>query len=189
MFLQSIEALQRLNALGYGQAGRGLELDLVYNPGGPSLPPAQAALEADYRRRLIDDFGIVFDRLFTMANMPIKRFAHALERDGQHERYMQLLIDHFNPRAAEGVMCRNLVSVGWDGALYDCDFNQMLALPAAGRRRTLWEIERLDAIDTDRSSSATTATAALRARAAVAAARWRDRCLRCDKHACVTSAS
>jgi radical SAM/Cys-rich protein len=81
--------------------------------------------------------------------MPIKRFAHALERDGQHEQYMQLLIEHFNPRAAEGVMCRNLVSVGWDGALYDCDFNQMLALPAAGRRRTLWDIERLDVIDRD----------------------------------------
>ena len=149
VFGQSIDALQRLNALGYGRADSGLDLDLVYNPGGPSLPPSQAALEADYRRRLMDDFGIAFNRLFTLANMPIKRFAHALARDGQHERYMQLLIEHFNPRAAEGVMCRNLVSIGWDGALYDCDFNQMLALPAAGRRRTLWDIERLDAIDSD----------------------------------------
>jgi radical SAM/Cys-rich protein len=147
VFGQSIDALQRLNALGYGRSDSGLELDLVYNPGGASLPPSQMALEADYRQRLMDDFGIVFNRLFTLANMPIKRFAHALERDGQHARYMQLLIDHFNPRAAEAVMCRNLVSVGWDGTLYDCDFNQMLALPAAGKRRTLWDIARLDAID------------------------------------------
>jgi radical SAM/Cys-rich protein len=149
VFGQSIEALQRLNELGYGRSDSGLELDLVYNPGGASLPPSQSALETDYRRRLMDDFGIAFNRLFTLANMPIKRFAHALERDGQHARYMQLLIDHFNPRAAEAVMCRNLISVGWDGTLYDCDFNQMLALPAGGRRRTLWDIERLDAIDRD----------------------------------------
>ena len=147
VFLQSIEALQRLNALGYGREDSGLELDLVYNPGGPSLPPSQAALEADYRTRLFDDFGIVFDRLFTIANMPIKRFLHALERDGQLDAYMQLLIDHFNPRAAEGVMCRNLVSVGWDGALYDCDFNQMLALSLGAQRSTLWDIERLDDIE------------------------------------------
>jgi radical SAM/Cys-rich protein len=149
VFGQSIDALQRLNALGYGMPGNGLELDLVYNPLGPSLPPSQAALEADYRGRLNEDFGIVFNRLFTLANMPIKRFAHALERDGKHSQYMQLLIDHFNPRAAEQVMCRDLVSVGWDGSLYDCDFNQMLALPAGGRRRTVWDIERLDAIDAD----------------------------------------
>lgn len=147
VFMQSIEALQQLNALGYGHGDRGLELDLVYNPGGPSLPPAQAALEAEYRTRLQDDFGIVFDRLFTIANMPIKRFLHALERDGQLDAYMQLLIDHFNPRAAAGVMCRNLVSVGWDGTLYDCDFNQMLALPAGRQRTTLWDIARLDEIE------------------------------------------
>lgn len=147
VFLQSIEALQGLNALGYGRAGSALELDLVYNPGGPSLPPAQAALETDYRARLFEDFGIVFHRLFTIANMPIKRFLHALERDGQLDAYMQLLIDHFNPRAAEGVMCRNLISVGWDGTLYDCDFNQMLPLPAGAQRSTLWDIARLDEIE------------------------------------------
>ena len=147
VFTQSIDALQRLNALGYGREGSALELDLVYNPGGPSLPPAQAALEADYRKRLFEDFGIVFHRLFTIANMPIKRFLHALERDGQLDAYMQLLIDHFNPRAAEGVMCRNLVSVGWDGTLYDCDFNQMLPLPAGAQRSTLWDIARLDEIE------------------------------------------
>ena len=147
VFLQSIEALQRLNALGYGREGSGLELDLVYNPGGPALPPSQATLEADYRTRLFEDFGVVFNRLFTIANMPIKRFLHALERDGQLDAYMQLLIDNFNPRAAEGVMCRNLVSVGWDGGLYDCDFNQMLALPLGAQRSTLWDIERLDDIE------------------------------------------
>lgn len=147
VFGQSIAALQRLNALGYGTQGRGLELDLVYNPGGPSLPPSQVSLEADYRARLHADFGIVFDRLYTLANMPIKRFLHSLRRDGREAEYMQLLIDHFNPRAAEGVMCRNLVSVGWDGALYDCDFNQMLAMPAGGARSTLWDIARLDEIE------------------------------------------
>jgi radical SAM/Cys-rich protein len=152
VFGRSIQALQRFNALGYGQAGSGLELDLVYNPLGASLPPAQVALEAEYRQRLQDDFGIVFDRLFTITNMPIKRFLHELERDGQLAKYMQLLIDNFNPRAALGVMCRNLVSVGWDGSLYDCDFNQMLgiqmAAPAAGHERTtLWDIDRLDGIE------------------------------------------
>lgn len=146
VFGQSIAALQRLNALGYGR-GDGLALDLVYNPGGAFLPPAQAALEADYRARLQADFGIVFDRLYTLANMPIKRFLHALRREGRDAEYMQLLVDHFNPRAAEGVMCRNLVSVGWDGALYDCDFNQMLAMPAGGARTTLWDIARLDEIE------------------------------------------
>jgi radical SAM/Cys-rich protein len=147
VFGQSIAALQRLNALGYGTPGAGLELDLVYNPGGPSLPPSQVSLEADYRARLHADFGIVFDRLYTLANMPIKRFLHSLRRDGREAEYMQLLIDHFNPRAAEAVMCRNLVSVGWDGALYDCDFNQMLAMPAGGARSTLWDIARLDEIE------------------------------------------
>ncbi len=147
VFGQSIEALQRLNALGYGHADSGLDLDLVYNPLGASLPPSQSALETDYRKRLFDDFGIVFNRLFTIANMPIKRFLHALQRDGRLDEYMQLLIDNFNPRAAEHVMCRNLISVGWDGSLYDCDFNQMLALPAGGARRNLWDIARLDDIE------------------------------------------
>lgn len=146
VFGQSIEALLRLNALGYGQPGSGLELDLVYNPGGAMLPPSQAALEAEYRERLSDDFGIVFHQLFTITNMPIKRFLHELERDGALDGYMQLLIDNFNPQAALGVMCRNLVSVGWDGGLYDCDFNQMLGIALGGQRTTLWDIERLDDI-------------------------------------------
>jgi radical SAM/Cys-rich protein len=147
VFGQSITALQQLNALGYGQPGSGLELDLVYNPIGARLPPSQRSLEDDYRQRLGDDFGIAFNRLFTITNMPIKRFLHELERDGELDDYMQLLIDHFNPRAALGVMCRNLVSVGWDGALYDCDFNQMLDIQLGHARTTLWNIERLDEVE------------------------------------------
>jgi len=147
VFGQSIRALQLLNALGYGQPDSALELDLVYNPLGAALPPPQAALEAEYRLRLHDDFGIVFNRLFTLTNMPIKRFLHELERDGKLDAYLQLLLDAFNPQAALGVMCRNLVSVSWDGQLHDCDFNQMLELPAGGATTTLWDIERLDTIE------------------------------------------
>ena len=147
VFGQSITALQQLNALGYGQPGSGLELDLVYNPVGARLPPSQASLENDYRQRLQQDFGIAFNNLFTITNMPIKRFLHELERDGELDAYMQLLIDNFNPRAALGVMCRNLVSVGWDGGLYDCDFNQMQGIELGRARTTLWDIARLDEID------------------------------------------
>ncbi|MDI1254004.1 arsenosugar biosynthesis radical SAM (seleno)protein ArsS [Thermomonas sp.] len=148
VFGGSIDALLRLNALGYGTSGSGLELDLVYNPIGAKLPPSQALLENDYRQRLHDDFDITFNQLFTITNMPIKRFLHELERDGELDAYMQLLIDNFNPRAALGVMCRNLVSVGWDGGLYDCDFNQMLGIELGHARTTLWDIARLDEIET-----------------------------------------
>ncbi len=147
VFGGSIDALQNLNALGYGRPGSGLELDLVYNPQGAKLPPSQVSLEAEYRQRLVDDFGIVFNNLFTITNMPIKRFLHELERDGELDDYMQLLIDNFNPRAALGVMCRNLVSVGWNGGLYDCDFNQMLDIELGRERTTLWDIDRLDEVD------------------------------------------
>lgn len=144
VFAPSIRALQRLNALGYGREGSDLELDLVYNPLGARLPPPQAQLEADYRRELSERFGIVFNRLYTLTNMPIKRFLHQLEREGRYETYMHTLRDAFNPQAAPQVMCRNLVSVSWDGGLYDCDFNQMLELPLGGTPRTLWDIETLD---------------------------------------------
>ncbi|HET6545792.1 MAG TPA: arsenosugar biosynthesis radical SAM (seleno)protein ArsS [Rhodanobacteraceae bacterium] len=147
VFEPSIAALRRLNTLGYGRAGSSLELDLVYNPVGAFLPGPQAALEADYKRELAEHFGIVFNRLYTITNMPISRFLHMLERDGLIGTYMHTLLDAFNPAAALGVMCRNLLSVGWDGQLYDCDFNQMLELPLARRRRTLWDIERLADID------------------------------------------
>lgn len=147
VFEPSIKALQKLNGLGYGQPGSGLELDLVYNPLGPSLPPPQAKLEEDYRHELGELFGIVFNRLFTITNMPIKRFLHLLDREGRTGQYMQTLLDAFNPQAALGVMCRNLLSVSWDGQLYDCDFNQALELPLGGRRRTLWDIEKLAEVE------------------------------------------
>lgn len=147
VFQKSIDALQRLNALGYGRAGSGLTLDLVYNPVGPSLPPAQSGLEADYKKQLGANFGIEFNQLFTITNMPIKRFLHQLEREGKLEQYMELLVDSFNPHAAAEIMCRDLVSVGWDGLLYDCDFNQMLELKVRGTARTVWEIDSFDRLN------------------------------------------
>ena len=148
VFDKSIEALQRLNALGYGRSGSPLRLDLVYNPVGAFLPPPQARLEARYRDELRRLFGIEFHRLFTITNMPIKRFAHFLDRTGQHEAYMGLLVNHFNPGTVRELMCRTLLSVGWDGRLFDCDFNQMLEieLGAAGETsaRTVWDITSLD---------------------------------------------
>jgi len=143
VYEKSVLVLQRLNALGYGMPGSSLTLDLVYNPVGPYLPGNQAKLDADYHRELDARFGIRFNRLITITNMPISRFAQDLDRQGKHEEYMSLLVNHMNPATVEGLMCRNLVSVGYDGQLYDCDFNQMLEIPLAGRRRTIWEIEDL----------------------------------------------
>lgn len=140
VFIKSINALKRLNDLGYGQLGSGLELDLVYNPIGARLPPSQADLETTYRDHLQKNFGILFNRLFTITNMPIKRFAHMLARDGLAEQYMQLLIDNFNIQAARQVMCTQLISISWDGKLYDCDFNQMLEIPLNHKPRTIWDI-------------------------------------------------
>jgi radical SAM/Cys-rich protein len=125
VFDKSIEALRRLNAIGYGHD---LPLTLVYNPVGPSLPPAQPKLEAAYREQLRSRFGIEFTRLFTITNMPISRFLDDLVRSGKLDAYLETLIGAFNPVAADGVMCRTILSVGWDGRLYDCDFNQMLDL-------------------------------------------------------------
>jgi radical SAM/Cys-rich protein len=129
VYSKSIEALQWLNRLGYGQPGTGLVLNLVYNPIGPSLPPPQEQLEADYRKQLGGNYGVVFSHLYTLTNMPINRFLLDLTRHGNYERYMELLLEKFNPTTVEGLMCRSLVSVGWDGTLYDCDFNQMLEMP------------------------------------------------------------
>jgi radical SAM/Cys-rich protein len=129
-FETSIKALQQLNALGYGQ-GSGLELSLVYNPLGPNLPPSQSALEADYKRLLGEQFGIVFDHLYTLANMPIQRFGSMLISKGNFATYMKLLRDNHQDSNLESVMCRDTVSVDYNGALYDCDFNQMLGLPSA----------------------------------------------------------
>ena len=127
----SIRVLQQLNALGYGEDGRGLELKLMYNPQGPDLPPPQAALERDYRKYLLDAFGIRFSSLLTLANMPIKRFGSMLVSTGRFDDYMQLLRSAHRDENLEQVMCRTLVSVDWQGYVYDCDFNQMLGMPAA----------------------------------------------------------
>jgi radical SAM/Cys-rich protein len=132
VFQGSIRGLKRLNALGYGGEGTGRVLNLVYNPQGPSLPPPQEALEADYRRELGEKFGIVFNRLFTLANMPIQRFGSTLISKGEFDRYMGLLRAAHRGDNLDGVMCRDLVSVDWRGYLYDCDFNQMLDLPLTG---------------------------------------------------------
>lgn len=131
VFETSIAALRRLNELGYGREGSGLELNLVYNPTGAFLPGRQASLEADFRRELGGRYEIVFNHLYALTNMPINRFLEFLLRTGQYEDYMGRLVAAFNPGAAAGVMCRSLLSVGWDGRLYDCDFNQMLELPLA----------------------------------------------------------
>jgi radical SAM/Cys-rich protein len=137
VYEKSIDALKLLNSLGYGVAGSGLEIGLVYNPQGPSLPPAQQKLEADYKRILGDQYGIVFNRLYTLANMPIQRFGSMLVTKGQFNGYMELLRSAHRHENLEGVMCRSLVSVDWKGYLYDCDFNQMLGLPIslAGKPR------------------------------------------------------
>lgn len=132
VFDKSIAALQQLNALGYGKPGSGLVLNLVYNPQGPFLPPNQQMLEADYRRELSEHFGIVFNHLFALANMPIKRFGSTLVSKGQFADYMQLLRDSYSAANLDGVMCRSLVSVDWQGNLYDCDFNQQLGVAVPG---------------------------------------------------------
>ena len=129
VFDKSIAALQQLNALGYARPGSGLVLNLVYNPQGPVLPPAQPALQADYQHELGTRFGIAFNHLFVLANMPIQRFGSTLVSKGTFAGYMTLLKDNFSAANLESVMCRTLVSVDWQGYLYDCDFNQMLALP------------------------------------------------------------
>lgn len=129
IFNRSIQALQLLNRLGYGREGSGLPLNLVHNPVGAFLPPKQEAIEAQFRKELLAKHGILFNRLYTITNMPISRFLEFLVESGNFEGYMERLAAAFNPVAAAGVMCRYTLSVGWDGRLYDCDFNQMLELP------------------------------------------------------------
>jgi radical SAM/Cys-rich protein len=131
VFEKSIDALRRLNHLGYGHEGSGLLLNLVYNPVGAFLPPAQASIEADFKRELSNRYGVVFNHLYTITNMPINRFLDFLRRSGNEEHYLRKLVQAFNVNTIEGLMCRNLVSVDWTGRLYDCDFNQMLELPVA----------------------------------------------------------
>ncbi len=147
VYHKSIRVLKQLNALGYGQEHSGLTLTLVYNPGGAHLPPDQARLEADYRRELADRHGIRFTRLFTLTNMPIARFGSALLSRGEFDDYMRLLKSAMCPANLDGLMCRSLVSVDWQGRVYDCDFNQMLDLPmVAGDRREIY-LADLSAVD------------------------------------------
>lgn len=146
VFEASVEALRLLNGLGYATPGSGLALDLVYNPLGAALPPAQAALEETYRSELSSRFGIRFDRLLTLTNMPIRRFARQLLRRGDLGDYLSLLVNHFNPQTVPALMCRSTLSVAYDGSLYDCDFNQALSLPMASPS-SLYEVGALEALE------------------------------------------
>ena len=140
VFEASIRGLKTLNRLGYGRAETGLMLNLVYNPQGSSLPPPQQTLEADYKRTLGERYGVVFNRLYALANMPIQRFGSTLVSKGQFAPYMELLRGSHREENLAAVMCRNLVSVDWQGYVYDCDFNQMLGVPLGGRRTRLAEL-------------------------------------------------
>ncbi|MEZ5324203.1 MAG: arsenosugar biosynthesis radical SAM protein ArsS [Verrucomicrobiales bacterium] len=144
VFDSSIEALQLLNAAGYGTEG-GLPLNLVYNPVGASLPPDEAELEADYKEALMEHFGIQFHRLYAITNMPVSRFSSWLKRNGQLQEYMALLVQNFNPASINGLMCRDTISVDWEGYVYDCDFNQQLGMRlmenGSGKGLPVWELD------------------------------------------------
>ena len=150
VFEKSIRAMRTLNALGYGMPGNTLQLNLVYNPLGPYLPPSQQKLEADYKAHLRDKLAVEFNRLYTITNLPIGRFASVLHQSGEYKNYIGLLANHFNSGNLENLMCRSLVSVGWDGALYDCDFNQMLEIPVPGPQKSIWNITCFDEFDCER---------------------------------------
>jgi radical SAM/Cys-rich protein len=149
VFDKSIAALQLLNRLGYGDPDSGLVLNLVYNPQGPSLPPPQAALQADYKRELSQHFGIIFNQLFCLANMPIQRFGSSLVSKGQFQPYMRLLKDNYNADTLANVMCRSLISVDWQGYLYDCDFNQQLQIAMPGTQTNPGKPHLRDLLNTD----------------------------------------
>ena len=145
----SIRALQIFNQIGYGQPDSDLVLNLVYNPVGPHLPPPQDKLEQDYKRILNDQFGIVFNHLYCLSNMPITRYETHLRLRGEYDRYMELLADNFNAGTLNQVMCRYLISVGWEGSIYDCDFNQMLGLSlrdAGGEALNIGSLTSLDQV-------------------------------------------
>ena len=147
VFVKSIDALRALNRIGYGRPESGLLLHLVYNPVGAALPGPQGELEADYKEILSERYGVVFNQLFTITNMPIHRFADYLRRRREYEGYVQTLRESFNPETAGQVMCRSLVSVDWEGNIYDCDFNQMLDLHLTGRPCKIWEVTPEELID------------------------------------------
>jgi radical SAM/Cys-rich protein len=147
VFEASLTALRLLNGLGYGQAGSGLELDLVFNPQGALLPPPQQALEQDYKNRLAEQYGIHFNHLLTLTNMPIKRFGSTLVSKGKFDAYMALLREAHQDENLSAVMCRSLISIDWQGYVYDCDFNQMLDLPTRLEQKTRLHISELQADD------------------------------------------
>lgn len=141
IYKKSIKVLKQLNELGYGKAGSGLILNLVYNPGGAFLPGDQVKLQADYKRVLLSEHGIMFNRLLTVTNMPINRYSEVLKKEGNYEKYYDLLISSFNPASADKIMCKSQVSVGWNGVLYDCDFNQALGVSILSDRNTILELD------------------------------------------------
>jgi len=142
VFRKSLEALRRLNRVGYGVRGSGLQLHLMFNPAGAYLPPEQGPLEDRFQRELKERYGIDFNRLYTLLNMPIGRFKEYLEKSRNYDRYMGKLAAGFNPNTVIGLMCRTLISVSWEGRLFDCDFNQALNLPLAeGLPQTIWEFD------------------------------------------------
>lgn len=147
VFTKSIKALKILNDLGYGKKGTELIIDLVYNPGGAFLPGDQSKLEADYKVRLKEEHGIEFNSLFTMINMPINRFERTLKQNNVLDEYKNLLVNNFNADAAKAIMCRELVSIGWNGLIYDCDFNQMLDISVYPQKTTIWDIDSLSELD------------------------------------------
>lgn len=169
VFAQSIAALQRFNELGYGQPGTGLILNLVTNPVEPRLPCPQAVIEEEWRRELFQRYGIVFNRLYTLTNMPISRYLEHLVAAGALEAYMELLVNSFNCATLDGLMCRTYLSVGWDGRLFDCDFNQMLDMPL---RKTIFDVTPEDlagrVIRTDAHCYACTAGAGFTCQGAIA---------------------
>ncbi|KAL0487072.1 hypothetical protein AKO1_000985 [Acrasis kona] len=142
VYNDSISAIKKLNKLGYGDPSSSLSLNLVFNPGGSSLPGSQTVLEAAYKKYLKENYDIVFNDLYTITNMPIKRFADDLYRDNKYIEYMDLLLNKFNSSTVEGVMCKNTVNVQWDGKIYDCDFNGALELSSS--KKTIWDIDNLD---------------------------------------------
>jgi radical SAM/Cys-rich protein len=154
VYEKSMRAIRQLNALGYGVDGTGLEIDLVYNPQGPSLPPGQVQLEADYKRVLGEAFGIRFNHLYTLANMPIERFGSTLVSKGQFSTYMKLLRESHRDENLDAVMCRSLISVDWLGYVYDCDFNQMLGLPLRVEGQSKPRLHLSDLFETDLAGGA-----------------------------------
>jgi len=146
-FDKSIHALRMLNDLGYGMPGSKLQLNLAHNPLGASLPFSQEKLELDYRLQLRENFGVQFHHLFTITNLPIGRFAQVLDHAGEYEKYLGLLTDHFNANTVKNLMCRSLISIGWDGAIYDCDFNQMLGVRVPFGPQSVWSLTCFDQLD------------------------------------------